>query len=214
MNKLNSKLATRLLALPLDCKFSRECLQLAKAIRHANPGDLLWVEIFETGEPSHESVLMCHDIIAQRPKGVHIHIHSHSKLTNAPVLVWLAADTRTLRSDAWIYFPPELKPEYHKFVPADVIEAMQERGEPIDFKADSMNSVQIAKHVRKYLPENLLGRPVWTSELEEFGLIEKAEAKRRHQTIQSTPGVQQKEPYIGIYIPHRLILPPGDPSLN
>ena len=215
MKTEKTKFKTRHFALPLNRSFASKCLQLADLIRQAKPGDALKLELFESDEPGHETILMCHDIIAQRPKGVRVHIHSYSKLVNATVLVWLAGDTRSLRSDAWIYFPTELKPEFFRFVPEDIIESMQKHGETMDFKADRLNAQQIEKHVRKSLPHNLLGRPVWNSELEEFGLVGRDDAKMGSK--EATPMIvfPSKVPILfNSKIPQRLILPPSDPSLN
>jgi hypothetical protein len=64
--------------------------------------DKVTLELLGPGMMIHDTALMLFEVLRKRPQHVHIHAHSHTCLSNGAVLIWLAADTRTIRADAWI----------------------------------------------------------------------------------------------------------------
>ena len=98
-------------------------------------------------------------------------IHSHISLQGGEVLVWLAGDTRTLRSDAWIHFreyPRHLleRSDFQQF--QDSLEGYEASSGLSQFQ---QNYLQIERLVKKHLPAHMLNRRVWPGELAEWNII-------------------------------------------
>lgn len=116
----------------------------------------------------HDTALMLHDVIMQRQPGLHVHSHSHSCLVDGAILPWLAADSRSLRTDGWI----ELThlPEYPFSAPLgrgfpDAILLADEPPAETDFRL-------VCRHLNAYLPvAEIVGQRLFPGALREWGLL-------------------------------------------
>jgi len=68
--------------------------------------DKITLELLGPGMMINDTALMLFEVLRNRPPHIHLHAHSHTCLSNGAVLIWLAADTRTIRADAWIQLCP------------------------------------------------------------------------------------------------------------
>lgn len=128
----------------------------------------------------HDTALMLYEEIRNRPSCTKVHIHSRTCLFDGAVLLWLAGDTRTIRSDAWIQvtetpeapFRPQRPqsrrlPEYSTAIP--IID---------EYPADT-DLRTVIKHLSEWLPVNeIVGLRLFESELRDLGLIQDPEADK------------------------------------
>ena len=87
------------------------------------------------------------------------------------LLLWLAGDTRTLRSDAWIHFLEydrywEARSEFQQFL--DSLAKKEMSGHRTPFQE---NYLQVERLVKKHLPPHFRNRRVWAGELAEWDII-------------------------------------------
>jgi len=101
--------------------------------------------------------LAIHHLIKNRTHPGRVVVHSLGSLLNSDLLVWLAADERTLRPGAWIRFEP--LPPTHPNRP---------RRRPHPAFSDY---AQVLKLVEQYLPSEFAGRAIYESEIEEWDLV-------------------------------------------
>lgn len=154
--------------------FDSKILELTDRFREARAGEQFTLRLYDTGTVNVDAVLAFHDIMRSRPKGLSVHIHSFICLVGGEVLVWLAGDTRTLRSDAWIHFR-----EYPRhWLERSEVEKLQDMLDKRDLQlsktAFQENYLQIERLVKKRLPEHLLNRRVWAGELAEWDIVKPA----------------------------------------
>src|SRR5687768_15255832 len=90
--------------IPLTTAFEAKTMELAERFQKAKAGEHFNLQIFDSGSVLVDSALAFHDILQVRAQPFTVHIHSHVCLFGAEVLLWLAGDTRTLRTSAWIHF--------------------------------------------------------------------------------------------------------------
>lgn len=102
--------------------------------------------------------LAIHHLIKNRPHPGRVVIQSLGSLLNSDVLVWLAADERTLRPGAWIRFEP---------LPTNGPGRPRRRPHPA-----FSDYAQVLKLVEQYLPAEFAGRAIYEAEIAEWGLIE------------------------------------------
>ena len=151
---------------------TRTFITLERQLERATPGDALKLTLVGDKSFDREMALAFYELIRSKRSGVMVHTHSHSCLVNAQVLVWLAGDTRSLRTGAWIHFHDladraaernhlrEMTGFRH-----DLLEAHAE------LAGDGANYVQIEHLVKKHLPPHLMNRRIWAGELTEWNLI-------------------------------------------
>ena len=154
--------------------FDSKILELEEKFQKASAGDQLKLVLYDSGTVPVDSVLAFHDIMRTRPKGIGVHIHSHICLMGSEVLVWLAGDTRTIRSDAWIQFWEydrywQERSEFQQFL--DSLERRELQGQKTAFQE---NYLQVERLVKKHMPAHLLNRRVWVGELDEWNIIKPA----------------------------------------
>lgn len=202
-NSQKSSESVTVIQIPLSGAFTAKSIDLADKLQQAKPGTQFHLYLFDSPASrlcwfdfmpiNPDAVLAFVDILQNRPKGVGVHIHSRICLKDAEVLVWLAGDTRTLRTDAWIHFqelPPreQVRSDYQQF--RDSIEG---RELPAGLTPYHENFLQIERLVNKKLPPHLLNRRIWSGELSEWSLIIPAPeikppaAKSRRMTARKTP---------------------------
>jgi hypothetical protein len=170
---------------PISGSFDSKTMDLAEKFQKATAGDQIKLCLYDTGKVEVDAVLAFHDVMRMRPKGVAVHIHSHVCLVHSEVLIWLAGDTRTLRSDAWIHFWEydrywEERTEFQQFL--DSLERRELQGRRTAFHE---NYLQVERLVKKHLPAHLLNRRVWAGELAEWNIIKPAVAVVKPATCAS-----------------------------
>ena len=167
---------------PMTCSFESKTLDLAEKFQIASAGDQFKLCLYDSGTVTVDAVLAFLEIVRTRPKGIDLHIHSHTCLMNSDVLVWLAGDTRTLRSNAWIFFWEydrywQERSDFQQF--EDSLARRDMQGHKTPFHE---NYLQIERLVKKHLPAHLLNRRVWAGELAEWNIIKPAVAVAKSAT--------------------------------
>ena len=186
--------------LPLNGAFDAKIIEIADKFQGAAPGTQFKLCLFDTGFVTADAALVFHEIARTRPKGIGLHLHSHVCLLATNVLVWLAGDTRTLRSDAWIFFWEyerywAERSEFQQF--QDSLERRELGGHRTPFHE---NYLQIERLVKKYLPPHQLNRRVWAGELAEWniiqpaGVVEKSAAPKTETRKAKTAPKPESEP--------------------
>ena len=120
------------------------------------------IELFGPGMLIPDTALVLFEILRTRPSGLPLHVHTWSCLCDGSALLWLGADTRSMRSDTWIQIP--MAPE-------------------ADDQADSPATTDmrtIVSHMGEWLPvDELKGRRLFQAELKELGLLDDEESQSR-----------------------------------
>lgn len=125
----------------------------------------LTLELIGPGCLLADTALMLYAELINRRKGLVIHTHACSCLMNGAVLLWLAGDRRTIRSDAWIQIDATTSRASH-----DLIYSFEESPSDTDHRI-------ITRHLDMYLPvEDVIDRRVFEPELRELGLIDEPES--------------------------------------
>ena len=135
----------------------------------------LTIEILGPGIILHDTALMLYDEICNRPPGLKVHAFSRTCLIDGAILIWLAADTRSMRPDGWIqisrprekfaslHMPPEIKRNYSTAILAD-----EEAPNDTDLRT-------IHRHLGQWLPVNeIVGLRLFPADLTQLGLIDDA----------------------------------------
>ena len=122
----------------------------------------LRIELFGPGMLIPDTALVLFEILRTRPQGLRLHVHTWSCLCDGSALLWLGADTRSMRSDAWIQVP--MTPE-----------ACDEEDSP-----STTDLRTILSHMGEWLPVGeLKGRRLFQAELKELGLLDDEESQAR-----------------------------------
>ena len=127
-----------------------------------------------------DTALMLYEEIRNRPSCTKVHIHSRTCLFDGAILLWLAGDTRTIRSDAWIQvseIPEEpIRPQRpHRRRLAEYSNAIPIRDE---YPAET-DLRSIIKFLGAWLPvEEIAGLRLFESELRDLGLIHDSESEK------------------------------------
>jgi hypothetical protein len=128
----------------------------------------LQIEFVGSGEIPADSALLMRSMILKRSERTRIVTHARSSLQGATVLIWLLGDTRHIRDDARLHFRPA-----GPFVADDASTVWKDRS---FFDEDDMEEddyVRVLQAINEFLPvKELAGRPVETSVLKQFGLID------------------------------------------
>ena len=79
-------------------------LRLLTSLREgfASHSKAMHIELLGPGSLLPDTALMLYHELRARPTSLRVHMHSHTCLFDGAILLWLAADTRTMRPDAWI----------------------------------------------------------------------------------------------------------------
>lgn len=147
----------------------------------------LEIEILGPGIIVHDTALLLFDEIQKRPVGLRLHANARSCLFDGAILLWLAADTREIRSDAWIQFtslPPGSAPmvflgKAPHLGPALSAEAETPAG--TDLRS-------IAAHLARWLPvHEIAGLRIFPLDLADFGLIPDPSGQLEFQNLFDFP---------------------------
>ena len=127
----------------------------------------LTLELVGPGCLMADTALMLYAELINRRKGLVLHTHACSCLLNGAVLLWLAGDRRSIRSDAWIQIDAATSRESD-----DLIYSCEESPADTDHRI-------ITRHLDMYLPlEDIVDRRIFEPELRELGLIDEPESER------------------------------------
>ena len=135
------------------------------------------LELVGPGIILHDTALMLFEVLRKRPAHISLHVHSHTCLRDGAILIWLAADTRSLRSDAWIELstrpePPANPQQKSHFDYKNVISTENEYPSDTDLRT-------IMKHLGEWLPTNeISGLRLFESELKELGIMEEIDHEK------------------------------------
>jgi hypothetical protein len=127
------------------------------------------IELIGPGSIVNDAALMLFHELRSRPPGRTLHVHSHTCLFDGAVLLWLAADTRTMRPDAWIQISeqPVLAETCHSSLRhyPTAVPIGDESGAQTDLRT-------IFRYLDEYLPTGeVAGLRLFQPELVELGLI-------------------------------------------
>lgn len=120
-----------------------------------------------------DTALILFEILRNRTAGLQIHIHTWSCLSEGAVLLWLAGDTRSMRSDTWIEIPS--KPETFKenLGICRAIASCEESPAETDLRT-------VLAHVSQWLPiQEVAGLRLFQHELREFGILDNEQENQK-----------------------------------
>jgi len=128
----------------------------------------LQIEFVGPGEIPADSALLMRSMILKRSERTRIVTHARSSLQGATVLIWLLGDTRLIREDARLHFRPA-----GPFVGDDAPTVWKDRSFFDDDDLEEEDYIRVLQAMNEFLPvKELAGRPVETSVLKQFGLID------------------------------------------
>lgn len=126
------------------------------------------IEFVGSGEIPADSVLLMRSMILKRARRTRIVTNARSSVQGAAVLIWLLGDTRLIRDDARLSFRPA-----GPFVADDVSTVWKDRSFFDDEDMEEDDYIRVLQAINEFLPvKELAGRPVETSVLKQFGLID------------------------------------------
>jgi len=134
------------------------------------------IELIGPGVLPHDVALMLHSEIKQRSHNVRIHANARTFLINGSLLLWLAADTRSIRRDAWIQLSqiPNAPPSAYKTIDGFIdyptsIDINEESGARTDLRT-------IFSYLEEYIPINeIAGLRIFEPDIRDLGLLESRE---------------------------------------
>ena len=127
----------------------------------------LQIEFVGSGEIPADSALLMRSMILKRSARTRIVTNARSSLQGATALIWLLGDTRHIREDARLHFLPA-----GPFVANDT-SPWKDRNFFHDEDMEEEDYVRVLHAINEFLPvKELAGRPVESSVLKEFGLID------------------------------------------
>ena len=127
-----------------------------------------------------DTALMLYEEIRNRPSCTKVHIHSRTCLFDGAILLWLAGDTRTIRSDAWIQVSeiPDApirpkRPKSRRLAEySNAIPIIDEYPAETDLRT-------VIKYLGEWLPvDEIAGLRLFESELRDLGLLHDAESDK------------------------------------
>ena len=138
----------------------------------ADGPEVLHLELIGPGILFHDTALMLYEEIRKRPVGTRIHARARTCLLDGAILLWLAADTRSMRSDTWIQIselPEESTFQGREDYPTS-IRASEEAPSETDFRT-------IVSYIGEFLPVNeIAGLRLFEKDLLELGVLDDTEA--------------------------------------
>lgn len=134
------------------------------------------IELIGPGVLAHDVALMLHDEIKKRRPHIRIHANARTFLINGSLLLWLAADTRSIRRDAWIQLSeiPKSPPSAYKTIDRFInyptsIEINEETAARTDLRT-------IISYLEEYIPvDEIAGLRIFEPDIRDLGLLESRE---------------------------------------
>jgi hypothetical protein len=136
--------------------------------------DTITLELLGPGIMLHDTALMLFEVLRNRPPHIHIHAHSHTCLSDGALLIWLAANTRSIRCDAWIqlcHVPKTPKPRGSRLHSnyTSCIHTEDEHPADTDLRT-------IMRHLDEWLPvSEIAGMRLFEKDLKDLALVEDTE---------------------------------------
>ena len=145
---------------------------LYEALRDGS--DTITIELLGPGIMLHDTALMLFEVLRNRPPHIHIHAHSHTCLSDGALLIWLAANTRSIRCDAWIqlcHVPKTPKPRGSRLHSNYTSCIHTEDEQPADTDLRT-----IMRHLDEWIPvSEIAGMRLFEKDLRDLALIEDTE---------------------------------------
>ncbi len=132
----------------------------------------LHLELVGPGVVSPDRSLVLHDMLRKRSRHTHLITYARSCLIDSAVLIWLCADLRKMRADAWIQLDSIKR--LSKDRPWRKSVNLVRPDKPMIGEPSWMTDYRTAaRYMNEYLPlEEIADRPIFHDELVELGLIE------------------------------------------
>jgi hypothetical protein len=144
--------------------------------------DTITIELLGPGIMLHDTALMLFEVLRNRPTHIHIHAHSHTCLSDGALLIWLAANTRSIRCDAWIqlcHVPKTPKPHCKSFHSNYTSGIHMEDEQPADTDLRT-----VMRHLDEWLPvSEIEGMRLFEKDLRDLALIEDSENDQNLATL-------------------------------
>lgn len=134
------------------------------------------IELIGPGGLAHDVALMLYEEIKKRPPNLQIHANARTFLINGSLLLWLAANTRSIRPDAWIQLsqipktPPSAYKNIDRFIDYPTsIDCNEESPANTDLRT-------ILSYLEEYMPiHELGGLRIFEPDIRDLGLLESRE---------------------------------------
>ena len=155
------------------------------------PRDLT-IELIGPGILLHDNALMLFEELRNRPSHTRLHIRARTCLIDGAVLLWLAGDTRSMRSDGWIQVSAMPVAPASSGGGIDNVSILIEDEEPAN---TDLRSIQ--GHIDEWLPvQEIAGLRLFEAELREFGILDDAETCKQlaalfHADAADTPSAER-----------------------
>jgi hypothetical protein len=133
------------------------------------------LELLGPGMMIHDTALLLIEVLRNHPPHICIHAHLHACLSSGAVLIWLAADTRTIRADAWIqlcHVPKTAKSRRNRLHSnyTSIIHVEDEQPADTDLRT-------IMRNLDEWLPRSeIAGIRLFENDLWNLALIENSES--------------------------------------
>lgn len=138
------------------------------------PQDLT-IELIGPGILLHDNALMLFEELRNRPSHTRLHMRARTCLIDGAVLLWLAGDTRSMRSDGWIQVSAIPVAPASSGGGIDDVSILIEDEEPANTDLRSIH-----RHINEWLPvQEIAGLRLFEAELREFGMLDDAEASKQ-----------------------------------
>ena len=138
------------------------------------PRDLT-IELIGPGILLHDNALMLFEELRNRPSDMQLHMRARTCLIDGAVLLWLAGDTRSMRSDGWIQVSAMPVSPASSGGGIDDVSILIEDEEPANTDLRSIH-----RHINEWLPvQEIAGLRLFESELREFGVLDDAETSKQ-----------------------------------
>ena len=141
----------------------------------ANTPQDLTIELIGPGILLHDNALMLFEELQNRSSQTRLHIRARTCLIDGAVLLWLAGDTRSMRSDGWIQVSAMPVSPASSGGGIDDVSILIEDEEPANTDLRSIH-----RHINEWLPvQEIAGLRLFESELRDFGMLDDAETSKQ-----------------------------------
>lgn len=135
----------------------------------------LTIELIGPGILLHDNALMLFEEIRNRPSQTRLHVRARTCLVDGAILLWLAGDTRSMRTDGWIQLSgmPETPAERDSAGLGGAIHIDDEEPAHTDLRA-------VISHIDEWLPvQEIAGLRLFKTDLRGFGLLDDAASEEQ-----------------------------------
>ena len=135
----------------------------------------LTIELIGPGILLHDNALMLFEEIRNRPAQTRLHVRARTCLVDGAILLWLAGDTRSMRTDGWVQLSamPGTPAERDCAGLGGAIHIDDEEPAHTDLRA-------VISHIDEWLPvQEIAGLRLFETDLREFGLLDDAASEEQ-----------------------------------